>query len=72
MTQRKIPMPDTETIDTAIAWLRSNEGDNGESERCNTVANWLDSEDYERYVRHAARQGGVAVANLRRKLAEQP
>jgi hypothetical protein len=63
-------MPGTDTLDTAIAWLRSNEGDNGEAERCAAVADWLEHEERERALRSAARQAGVQIARVRRRLAE--
>lgn len=67
----KKDMPGTDAIDTAIAWLRSNGGEDGESERCAAVADWIESEEFERYLRKTAREAGVPVARLRRRIAEQ-
>lgn len=63
--------PTTEQLDTALAWLRSNEGDNGEAERCQAVADWLEHQEREAVLRRAAREGGVSVKALRSKLAER-
>ena len=64
-------MPSGDDIDTAVLWLRSNDGDNGEKERCERVAAWLDYMDSERYIKSAARTAGVPPAMIRRKLAEK-
>lgn len=61
--------PTTADLDTAIAWLRCNNGKDGEMERCEAVAAWLEHEERERYLRYAARQAGVPMARLRRELA---
>lgn len=63
--------PTTEQLDTAVAWLNSNEGDNGEAERCKAVADWLEHQERETVLRNAAREGGISVKALRRKLAER-
>lgn len=63
-------MPPDDALDTAIAWLRDNEGDGGESDRCKAVADWLNHEQIERALRDHAYKAGVPVASLRRKLAE--
>jgi hypothetical protein len=63
-------MPPTEAIDTAIAWLESNEGDNGEAERCKLIAKWLEHMNTEAFIRHEARARGVTPARLRRLLKE--
>lgn len=64
--------PTQEQMDTAIMWLRSNEGVDGESERCEAVAAWLDDMMLQKQLREAARSGGVPVAALRRKLRSLP
>jgi hypothetical protein len=64
-------MPSTDDLNTALAWLRSNEGDNSEAERCGRVADWIEHEESERTIRNAARQAGVTVAIARRKFAER-
>lgn len=58
-----------EQIDIAIAWLNNNEGDGIEGPSCRAVADWLDTFSRERELRAAAREGGLPVAVLRRKLA---
>lgn len=64
-------MPTTEQLDTAIAWLRSNEGEEGgEKERCAAVADWIEHEEREREIRAAARKAGVTPATFRRRLNE--
>lgn len=64
-------MPSIEALDTAIEWLRCNEGDDGEADRCRAVANWIEHEERERTLRRAAREAGVPVAAVRRRLAEE-
>lgn len=63
-----IRMPSTDELNVAIAWLRSNEGDNGESERCLRVANWIEAIELERYLRLSARNAGVTISALRKRL----
>jgi hypothetical protein len=66
------PMPGTDALNTAIAWLEANEGEeNGERDACQEVAQWLIQQERERYLRHAARNAGVTVARLRKRLIEQ-
>lgn len=60
--------PTKEQLDTAIAWLRSNEGDNGESQRCAAVADWMEAMELDRYIKGEARKAGVPVDALRRRL----
>jgi len=67
---KRTKLPPVEAIDTAIAWLEANEGDNGEAERCQLVADWLAYRNQEAYLRREARVNGVPVARLR-KLLEQ-
>jgi hypothetical protein len=66
-----IRKPATEQLDTAIAWLRSNEGDEGEAERCAAVADWIEAVEADAHLRNAARNAGVSVAALRKRLREQ-
>lgn len=61
-------MPGTGEIDTAIAWLRLNNGDMGEAERCAAVADWIEHEERERFIRRAARDAGLPVAAVRRRI----
>lgn len=62
--------PTQEQIDTAILWLQTNDGRDGESVACNTVAQWLDHLMREAAVKSLARKVGVTPARMRRKLAE--
>lgn len=61
-------MPSTEAIDTAVAWLESNDGDMGESDRCREVAKWIEHLNREAFIRHEARSRGITPATLRRVL----
>lgn len=63
-------MPPDAKLNTAIAWLESNEGEGDEGAACKAVAAWLEHQRDERLIRSAAREGGVTVAALRRKLAQ--
>lgn len=63
-------MPSTEAIDTAVSWLRYNEGGDGEADRCRVVADWIEYEERERMIRIEARRAGLPVAAVRRRLAE--
>ena len=63
--------PTNEQFDVAIMWLQNNEGDGDEGEACKAVAEWLDHLMSEDWLRSQAREAGVTVATLRRKLAEQ-
>jgi len=64
-------MPPQEQIDVARMWLESNEGDANESAACKAVAAWIDHMAREAFLRQAAREGGITVATLRRRLAER-
>ena len=72
MRADKKQMPGTDQLGIAVEWLRNNEGDqNGEAEACKAVADWIESEEFERYLRYEARAHGLPVAAVRRKLAER-
>ena len=58
-------LPPTEAIDTAVMWLESNNGDNGESKHCRLVAKYLEHLNREARIRHEA-----LAAELRRKIVE--
>lgn len=62
--------PTQEQIDTAILWLQTNDGRDGESVACNTVAQWLGHMQREAAVNSLARKVGVTPARMRLKLAE--
>lgn len=61
--------PTTEQLDTAIAWLRSNEGDEGEQERCSIVADWIEHLERNAEIEQIARKNGVSVRDLKKRLA---
>lgn len=63
-------LPTDAQFDIAAEWLRNNEGRDGEADACKTVAAWLDALVTGRRLRKVARDGGVPVRKLRRKLAE--
>ena len=58
--------PVQEDIDTAVMWLQSNNGENGEAEACSRVATWLDSYTRAADERSAAREVGCSVKYLRK------
>lgn len=60
--------PGTDALNTAIAWLRCNNGRDGEMERCEEVAAWLEHEEGQHYLRQAARQAGVPIGKVREML----
>jgi hypothetical protein len=66
-TMRK---PSDEQFATAIAWLTTNDGEEGEAEACRAVAEWLRDQQHETFLRSEARKARVPVAALRRKLSE--
>lgn len=63
-------MPSDEDIGTAIAWLECNEGDGGEVEACQRVADYLQDRMIDRAIGREARRAGVSPKDLRRKLKE--
>ena len=63
-------IPPIADIELAAEWLRNYEGE-PQSGRCRTVARWIESLAREHELRAAAREGGVPVAALRRKVAQQ-
>ena len=66
---RKPPLPTAEQFGTAIMWLENYESADEAGEACRAVAEWLEYQEQERTLRLAAREGGVTVARLRRKMA---
>jgi hypothetical protein len=62
-------MPPQDQIDIAIAWLETNEGEGAERTACEAVAEWLAAVSFEDHLRRSARNAGVPVAALRRKMA---
>jgi rRNA-processing protein FCF1 len=60
--------PTTDQLDTAIAWLRANEGDQGEAGRCAAVADYLEAVEQDAMIKQAARKAGVPVSMVRKRL----
>jgi hypothetical protein len=60
--------PTQEQIGIAVQWLQCNEGEGEEAIACKAVAAWLDHEADERFLRSKAREAGVPLAVLRRRL----
>ena len=67
--------PTVAQMETAIEWLRCNEGEGDESIACAAVALWLETQTENATLREVAKEGGVSVVALRaaanRKLREQ-
>lgn len=62
--------PTSDELGTAIEWLRNNESDDEEGERCRAVADWLEAQETQWMLRREARAAGVPVDALRRRLAQ--
>lgn len=62
--------PTDQQIETALLWLRGNEGDEYESGACAAVARWIENEMRDRALKQAARKAGVPIAKARRALAK--
>lgn len=60
--------PTDEQFDIAVHWLENNEGEGAERDACLVVAAWIDHENRNRRIRTVAREAGVPVAALRRKI----
>ena len=58
--------PTAEHMEHAAAWLREYDGAN--ADECHQVADWLDHQALQGKLRDAAREGGVPVAALRKRL----
>ena len=67
--------PTIEQMETAIEWLRCNEGEGDEGANCLAVALWLETQVESATLREVAKEGGVSVVALRaaanRKLRDQ-
>lgn len=68
MTNR---IPSDDEIAMAVMWLRCNEGDKGEAEACAAVADWIERDQHDRYLRNAARRARVPIARLRHEVAKR-
>lgn len=64
-------LPNDDDINTAIAWLECNEGDNGEAEACKRVSDYLAARALDREIVREANQAGVSPKDLRRKMRER-
>jgi len=60
-----MPRPTDDQIATALLWLRSNEGEGDEAAACAAVADWIERETLDRYLKQEARKAGVPVKKLR-------
>lgn len=61
--------PTAEQMTAAAEWLRINEGEEGEAEACEAVADWLDQQAEAKTLRLIAREHGVPVAAVRKRLS---
>jgi rRNA-processing protein FCF1 len=61
--------PSPEDLRAAAIWLDSNEGDAAERGPLLRVAHWLEVQAEAQELREAAREAGVPVAQLRKRLA---
>ena len=69
MEMAKNTLPTDQQFETAILWLENNEGGGEETESCLAVAAWIEEYRQQKFLRDAARNAGVSVKALRRKLA---
>lgn len=58
--------PTQQDFDTAIMWLLSNNGNNGEAESCGAVAGWIEAYIARNAIRSAAREVGCSVKYFRK------
>lgn len=63
--------PTTDQIETAIAWLESNEGDGPEAAACQTVAAMLSRMVESRIIHEHARESGISVRTLRKAIKDK-
>lgn len=61
--------PSIEALETAAAWLESNEGVGSESDSCNEVSKWLDSLIEGAKFKKMAKEIGVSVPQLKAAVA---
>ncbi len=61
--------PSPEDLRAAALWLDSNEGDADERDPLLRVAHWLEAQAEAQELCEAAREAGVPVAQLRKRLA---
>lgn len=58
-------------FEIAIAWLETNEGDIEEHTACRKVAGWLIDKVNDMKLKQVAREAGVSVVRLRKRLKEK-
>jgi hypothetical protein len=61
--------PTDNQFETAIMWLQSNEGDEIEAGACNAVADWIERWRTANMLKKVARDAGVSVSQVRKRLA---
>lgn len=62
--------PTDQQFETALLWLRGNEGDAYESAACASVARWIEQELRDRELKRVAREAGVPIRHARRMLVK--
>lgn len=62
--------PTEEQMNIAIHWLENNEGVGEEQDACVAVGRWLDKLLSDDVVRKHARDAGIPVATVRRRIRE--
>jgi len=66
--------PTDDQFNTAIAWLQANEADTNdgydEKAACEAVAAWLDEYRFNQMLREKARELGVPVSAVRKRIKE--
>lgn len=66
---KRRPSPDS--FDVAIAWLRVNEGADGERDACFAVADWLVDQEETLLVRRVARESRLPTDFIRKRIAKK-
>jgi len=61
-------IPTAEQITIAALWLRCNEGEGEEAAACNAVADWIEHESQDRFLKEEARKAGIPIARFRAAL----
>ena len=67
----RIKRPSCDDLNQAAEWLDCNEGDDGEADTCQRVADWLRSQATAVYERAAARENNIPVDRLRKAVARR-
>jgi len=63
--------PTQQDFDTAIMWLESNNGRDGEQEACLAVAGWIEQNQKRAFEKSEARRAGCSVKYLRKIMSER-